>query len=225
MKFKPILITIIVLFSMISCDMITQAYNETFANEEKAEENTDENFDENLDEKTKAMIKSGILEKADSKPIAKEVNLFESAGNLEKIQAQLQDMFPGKDLKVNPPHIYFEKEQIRLQLIDPEISENIDWYHYEGKTSEWKKGNPVKTNAHMPFTPVSLDEFKFETANKVYLEILKKLETIEGGEFPSTLYFSFHQKKWNWNARIYGSRSDYDFKTDVNGNELEFKRL
>ena len=218
MKLNSILIIVIISFSMNSCESVTQAYNETFGNEEKVESNLEENFDEITSE-------SENLREIESKSIVKEINLFENAENLEKIQAQLQDMFPGKDLKVNPPHIYFEQERIRLQLIDPEISENIDWYHYEGKTSEWKKGNPVKTNTHMPFTPVSLDEFKFETANKVYLEILKKLETIEGGEFPSTIYFSFHQKKWNWNARIYGSRSDYDFKTDENGNELEFNRL
>ena len=219
MKLNSILIIVIISFSMNSCESITQAYNETFAKEE-----VEQNLDENLDEITSESEFENLRE-IESKSAAKEINLFESAENLEKIQAQLQEMFPGKDLKVNPPHIYFEKERIRLQLIDPKIPENVDWYHYEAKTSEWKKENPVKTNTHVQFNPVSLDQFKFETANKVYLQTLEKVESIEGGEIPSTIYFSFHQKDWNWNTRIYGSRSDYDFKTDENGNELEFNRL
>lgn len=150
---------------------------------------------------------------------------MEQPEKLDEIQAQLQEMFPGKSLQIRPPHIYFETDRIRLQLVDPEIPENVDWYYYLAKTDSWKKESPIKLRASELIESMPLNDITFGTASQVYQQVLEKTETIEGAEIPTSIYFSFHVSPRNWNAQIRGSRADYNYEADVNGNELKFKRL
>lgn len=203
-------------FLLSSCDFVQQAYKETFNQQDNSATGDKE-----------AGTNSGPSRYADeteSESIPEKINLFEAGEELDAIQQQLQDMFPGKSLKVFPPHIYFQPERIRLQLVDPEIPENVDWYYYEAETGEWSKEEPIKISSTIHVEPMALDEVKFSTLTPVYKQILEKSKTVEGAEVPTAIYFSFHVKEWNWNTRIYGSRADYDFRADIDGNELSFER-
>lgn len=134
-------------------------------------------------------------------------------------------MFPEKSLEIFPPHIYFDTERIRLQLVDPDITENVDWYYYMAETESWEKEDPVKIRIHEQRNSIPLEAIQFSTANAIYRQLIEKAASVEGAEAPTSLNFSFHLPEWNWNARIYGSRADYDFEANKDGEEIAFKRL
>ena len=200
-------------FLLISCDFVKQAYNETFGKE------TNETTTETHSETTKTEKNPET-----SSTASKEVNLLESPSELTKIQQELKAMFPGKTLKIYPPHIYFEEQRVRLQLINPDNTNEIDWYYYQAKTASWQKEDPVKLSTHFERNPILLDEIDFSMANNFYQQINTKAASVEGAKPITTVYFTFNLPQWNWNARIYGSRADYDFKTDKNGKEIEFEQ-
>lgn len=224
MKLKLIFPLVAISFSLFSCDYVEKAYHETFGEQSKSNDE-DNHVDEENDVVSESIDKA--LEnffQEDVQP-EEEINLLEQPEKLDKIQAQLQEMFPGKSLQIRPPHIYFETDRIRLQLVDPEIPENVDWYYYQTKTDSWTKESPIKLRASELIKSIPLNDITFSTASKVYRQVLEKTETIEGAEIPTSIYFSFHISPRNWNTRIRGSRADYNYKADVHGNEMEFKRL
>lgn len=219
MRIRNILFTVSVSCLLFSCEFVTKAYKETFNEQQVAD---DQSHAEDTGDKREH---AAIRDRKDPEETAiQEINLLEDAEKLDAAQQQLQAMFPGKDLAVFPPHIYFEANRIRLQLVDPDIPENVDWYYYKTDTDAWQKEEPVKTSVRDRREPIPFDAVKFRIASNVYHQIAEKSAEIEGAEAPTTIYFSFHLPVWNWNARIIGSRSDYDFKADKDGKEIEFKR-
>lgn len=206
---------------LFSCDFTTKAYQETFKEQELPKADSVPTDKEN---KSIFELVSDASDNTEPAAVKEEINLLKDAKKLGQIQLQLQDMFPAKELFVFPPHIYFESDRIRLQLVDPDIPDNIDWYYYQTKTKTWQKEEPVKTHMHLKRTPVPLNVIKFSTAADIYDQLAEKVQAVEGAKIPSTVYFSFHVPVWNWNARITGSRADYDFKADKEGQEIEFKR-
>ena len=209
-----------ILFLVSSCDFVSKAYKETFEESQNSRKEVQANDYSGVDEETMVVE----LDMDSIEAPTEHINLLENAAELTAVQQQLQAMFPGKHLSVFPPHIYFENSRIRLQLVDPDIPENVDWYYYTTESGVWERQDPVKTSAHIKRTPVNLDALKFSTASKVYQKVIEKAAVIEGAENPTTVYFTFHVPIWNWNARIVGSRSDYNFKADKEGNEIEFKK-
>jgi len=225
MRLRNVLFTVSFSFLLFSCDFVTKAYKETFKGQEEDKKNQEVNENNILSESDDEMIRQQEQRiSEDLTSTIEEINLFEDAEKLDQIQQQLQAMFPEKSLEIFPPHIYFETKRIRLQLIDPDIPENIDWYYYRAETDTWQKEEPVKTRANDRRRPIPLNTIKFNTTNNIYHQLIEKSDDIEGAEVPSTIYFSFHVPVWNWNARITGSRADYNFKADKDGKEIEFNR-
>lgn len=218
MSIRNILFTVSVFFLLSSCDFVTKAYKETFDKQQTGDTDAPSENNEDVHEHPK------LQDVRASRTAVEDINLLADAEKLGAVQQQLQRMFPEKTLSIFPPHIYFETARIRLQLVDPDIPENIDWYYYKAETDAWQKEEPVKTSVRDRRKPIQLDAIKFGTANSVYDQVIKKSAEIEGAKAPTTVYFSFHVPVWNWNARIVGSRSDYEFKADIDGKEIEFKR-
>ena len=219
MRIRAFLYPVCLTFLLSSCDYINQAYKETFDISEERP-GTRPNVDI-ADDYEDAFSN---LEEELQEDVPQVINLFEAGDKLDTIQQQLQDMFPGKSVQVYPPHIYFQPKEIRLQLVDPDIADNIDWYSYKAETGAWSKGDPVKISMSRISDNLPLEAVRFSVLTPVYHQLLEKTETVEGGEIPSNIYFSFHVKPWNWNAWIYGSRADYNFETDIDGKELVFER-
>lgn len=217
MRSRNILFIIGFSFLLFSCDAITQAYKETFGLQDDSKKNRKVTIGNTSSE-------NGSDKQEDVISDHKVVNLLEDAEKLDQIQQQLQALFPEKSLMIFPPHIYVETNRIRLRLVDPDIPENIDWYYYRADTDAWQKEEPVKTSVHDRSKPILLDNIQFGTAHHVYRQLIQKTQGIEGAELPSTIYFSFHVPVWNWNARIRGSRADYNFKADKEGKEIEFSK-
>lgn len=206
MRFKNVLLIVSLIFLHFSCDKISQAYKETFDLVYKSIEAKE------VDSNVKVM-------KADK------YNLLEDSLKLAEIQEQLKSKFPDKVLNVYPPHIYFENDRVRLQLADPDIPGNIDWYYYELEVGDWEKKDPVKSRARDTKEPISIDEFYFSAAQAVYRQLIEKSKEIEGAEKPTSITFSFHVTPWNWSAIIRGTRSDYQFKADKEGRQMSFEKL
>lgn len=204
--------------SFVSCDFVSQAYNETFSLE-KEEDSTIDSTQSNHSKMDDDLVQSNFDEK-----ITEPTNLLNNKEGLLDIQQKLVEMFPDKSLKIYPPHIYFGKERIRLQLVNPADEGEVDWYFYHAKTGLWEKEDPVKITRHSKREPILLSEVDFGMANNVYLQVKEKTPSIEGAKPISTIYFSFNIPQWNWNTTIYGSRSDYTFRADKSGKEIFFKQ-
>jgi len=156
MKIRNVLCIAGFSFLLCSCDFVMNAYKETFYHPDETVEdqgaNEDEAFSESGGERRRRAAGSTIQ---NTPPVVEEINLLEDAAKLDEVQQRLQGMFPEKSLEIFPPHIYFETKRIRLQLVDPNIPGNIDWYYYRADTDAWEKEDPVKTilNNHF-FVPV-----------------------------------------------------------------------
>ena len=223
--------------TLTSCHYVNQAYRETFdlpaadtqpstsdqqgavGGEWEQIESGDLEFDHS--EEQAGQDEEEVTEIVEPAPV---INLLEEPEQLLKAKESLQALFPEKSLQIYPPHIYFEDDRIRLQLLDPDIPGNIDWYYYHTADSAWHKEEPVKTSVHIKRIPIALDAIPFEVAQVVYEQLKVKSEEIEGAELPTTVYFTINRKPWYWHTDIRGSRSDYAFETDVNGKEKSFKR-
>lgn len=215
MRLHRIALSVGLLLLLTSCDFISTAYEETF----RTEGDTEEGLSPDSTASTGAV---GAAEEVTPETVP--VNILKDARKLDDIQEKLQAMFPGKPVSICPPHIYFNTDRIRVQVVDPDVPENVDWYHYDAETDRWEKKDPVKTSARIVRKPIPLTAVKFSTANSVYRQIAEKAAEIEGADTPTSLYFSFNTAKWNWNARIEGSRADYTFTADKDGRPTAFKK-
>ncbi|MDO5654834.1 MAG: hypothetical protein Q4G27_01695 [Flavobacteriaceae bacterium] len=194
----------------VSCDFIKQAYEETFSEESQSSELENKSID----------IYSDFFETDQL-----EGNLLSDAVQLAQTQAKLENMFPGKTLKVYPPHIFFERDRIRLKLVNPSNESEVDWYIYKYKNAKWEKESPVKISAYDKenHKPVPINEMDLGIINKVYIQLLEKSKNIEGAKPITSVIFSFYRPEWEWTASIVGSRADYDFTADRYGNEISFE--
>lgn len=220
-------ILIIVGFSALlsSCDFVTKAYKETFDKDKQDHIRSEDNNSPDEDRPESYTTNDIAKDEKASTPTLLEINLLNDAEKLAQAQQQLEAMFPGKNLLVYAPHISFSKTGIRLGLIDPDVSENIDRYSYETKTGSWQKNEPVKTRANQKIKVIPLRSIQFKTANSVYQQAINKSADIEGAIIPANIFFTFNTDTWNWNCRIEGSRSDYELRTDKDGKVTTFKRL
>ncbi|MBD1421970.1 hypothetical protein [Sphingobacterium chuzhouense] len=215
MKLHYLLLAGSLSLSLTSCDFVSTAYKETF--QIKNDTTVDTMADSILHAMTGAATQQAI-------ETAEQVNILEDATKLDQLQEKLQAMFPGKPLSIYPPHIYFDTDRIRLQVLDPDTPENIDWYYYNAETDAWEKKEPVKTSVRIVREPIPLAAVQFSTAHRVYRQVVEKATEVEGAEIPGSIYFSFNVPKWNWNARIAGSRADYAFTADKDGKQMAFKK-
>ena len=218
--------------TLTSCHYVNQAYRETFdlpaeetqpstsdqqgavGGEWEQIESGDLEFDHSEEQ-----VGQNEEEVAEIVEPARVINLLEDPEQLRKAKESLQALFPEKSLKIYPPHIYFEDDRIRLQLLDPDIPGNIDWYYYQTADSSWHKEEPVKTSVHIQRNPIALSQVDFRVAPRILEQLKVKAEEIEGAELPTTVYFTFNRSPWYWHGDIRGARSDYDFEADVNGKE------
>ncbi|MBD1431622.1 hypothetical protein H8B06_02195 [Sphingobacterium sp. DN00404] len=215
MKLYKILFAVMLSFLLASCDFVANAYKETFQDQQHTEVDTVANT---------VAVTADFGEQKEEIPAVEPINILEDAEKLAEVQEKLQAMFPGKPLSIYPPHIYFDTDRIRLQVLDPNIQDNIDWYYYNAEADVWEKKEPVKTSVRIVREPIPLAAVQFSTAHRVYRQVLDKVTEVEGAEVPSSVYFTFNVPQWNWNARIVGTRADYAFKADKNGKQLEFKK-
>lgn len=215
MKLYKILFAVMLSFLLASCDFVANAYKETFQDQKRTEVDTVANT---------VAVTADLGEQKEEIPAVEPINILEDAEKLAEVQEKLQAMFPGKPLSIYPPHIYFDTDRIRLQVLDPNIQDNIDWYYYNAETDAWEKKEPVKTSVRIVREPIPLAAVQFSTAHRVYRQVVEKATEVEGAEIPGSIYFSFNVPKWNWNARIAGSRADYAFTADKDGKQMAFKK-
>ena len=135
-----------------SCHHITQAYRETFDLEDSESGDLTTDYSEFQEPGFSEADDQELAEQ--SKDEENKFNLLSDPEHLVLIRKRLQDLFPEKILQVQAPHVYFEEDRIRLELVDPNIPENIDWYIYTESEGRWHKGQPIKTSKRFKFNTI-----------------------------------------------------------------------
>ena len=208
--YKYLLSALIFCLFFTSCNQLNQAFRETFELDNPKKEITgkhalqEDNVKANnmTDGDSELELEDYGHEIVEIEKSTHEVNLFEDEKQLVRAKQRLQDLFPGKSLRIYPPHIYFEKDRIRLIMVDPNIPENIDWYYYHVADGSWSREEPVKTSIHTKRNSVAFDKMDFSIATQVYHQVKVKSELVEGAKLPTTIYLTINQNPWSWNANI-----------------------
>lgn len=202
---------------LFSCEYINELYHDTF--KEKQEGSAEEMYEQNFNGKNP--LKSGATEEKHES-----VNILADAEKLKNIQNKLLNIPEFVNKKVRfVGHLYFNKNRIRTEILDPNNPNNVDNYHFEVSDDEWKKGNPVKQRASFDLNKEStlVESVDFSIVAKIYHKLVEKSKDLEGLEEIGTIYFNYISR--DFDGEIQTLRADYHYEADINGEITQFEKI
>ncbi|MGI6048640.1 MAG: hypothetical protein ACOYEG_11675 [Petrimonas sp.] len=177
-------------------------------------------FDKQQMEKVEEMVKKEMEKWGNM-----EFFLLFQPDKLDKIQEELYLFLNTDEVMLYSSPIFVDYDRVRVVAVNPKNKSEVDWYSYETKTDKWRKQEPKKLSKndleHMDKNIYPFSTIKLSTAHQVYTEALKRLADIEGGELPSGPTYYHNRQLWSMILR--GSRADYKFEADKDGNVIKFE--
>ncbi len=184
-------------------------------NNKKAENNT-----QTTEEAGKSGAASGDTEQAG--------NFLTNRDALKKAESELKDMpkFKGKDVKVFQNIHFYEDGRIQLALQDPDKSENIDDYLFQGGKWQEPQAVQISGDGDMSANVFALSTLKFETVADIYKQLETQSKEVEGAKIDGHIYYNLNvmHQKGQWMTGVQGTRGQYSGYFNADGSLIEFKK-
>lgn len=159
-----------------------------------------------------------------------QANYVESAGKLDAIKADLQNLpqFKGKKIMMYRG-IYMYKSGgdwiINISIQDPDKHENIDAYTY--RDGKWQDPRPEQSPSRDELSEYlsPLSNFKFSAAQKVFTLSAQKAKDIEGAKPVENMHYYYRKgDRAEWEVYINGTRNRYTLNFDQEGNFIKIDK-